>query len=557
VTTGPDLDLRRSLLIASAAIGVAWGVLIVAWGEAPFALTFDDAYYYFGIARNLAEGNGPTFDGINPTNGYHPFWLVAAVPVYWLGLDDLTSVRVLLLVQLAAYVGALVVIARVVSSLVGYWPRIRRTNRDDHDVAVRLARSGTLLAFVTLGASPFMLRLFVNGLESGLAVLVWVVVLGRFALSSGPLLTAGTSRWRATTGVLLLVAFLVRTDAALAVGCLGLWLLVELWNRSDRRGHLSSLAEYLAPTVLGGIGFVAFNLWVFGTPLQVSGLIKRAPIDGRAVLVMGASVALAVIAGRRSFRRGHTDGAARGRMRLSADLMGRIGWFGAFCLLLLGYYTGLQTQQWLWYYAPIGVLGLLVLPLVLADLSASAVVESRTTQSIRAAVLPVQAILLVPLLGFAAFQARSFADPQVRSIQVANRDAGVWIDENLPDDAVLASWDAGVVGYFSNRSIVNVDGVVNSHDYYEAMSAGQVGPFLDDDGVEWIVNHGSPTDGQDVEILDAIERWWSPEVAAEARLQETWPFTFSGVTMGSGGTDSSGPREMAVFLYELPPVADR
>ena len=28
------------------------------WGPAPFALTFDDAYYYFQIGRHLADGNG-------------------------------------------------------------------------------------------------------------------------------------------------------------------------------------------------------------------------------------------------------------------------------------------------------------------------------------------------------------------------------------------------------------------------------------------------------------------------------------------------------------------
>ncbi|HNE05470.1 MAG TPA: hypothetical protein PLT08_13175, partial [Anaerolineales bacterium] len=30
----------------------------------------DDAYYYFKVAQNIAEGHGSTFDGINITNGY-------------------------------------------------------------------------------------------------------------------------------------------------------------------------------------------------------------------------------------------------------------------------------------------------------------------------------------------------------------------------------------------------------------------------------------------------------------------------------------------------------
>ena len=34
----------------------------------------DDAYYYIIGARNLAQGLGFTFDGINQTSGFHPLW---------------------------------------------------------------------------------------------------------------------------------------------------------------------------------------------------------------------------------------------------------------------------------------------------------------------------------------------------------------------------------------------------------------------------------------------------------------------------------------------------
>ena len=51
---------------------------------------------------------------------------------------------------------------------------------------------------------------------------------------------------------------------------------------------------------------------------------------------------------------------------------------------------------------------------------------------------------------------------------MANRDAGEWIDANLPADAVLASWDAGVVGYYARRPVINLDGVANSVEYYDA-----------------------------------------------------------------------------------------
>ena len=44
----------------------------------------DDSFYYFQIARNLAEGQFSTFDsGITRTNGYHPAWMLLITPFYW------------------------------------------------------------------------------------------------------------------------------------------------------------------------------------------------------------------------------------------------------------------------------------------------------------------------------------------------------------------------------------------------------------------------------------------------------------------------------------------
>src|SRR5688572_118407 len=45
----------------------------------------DDAFYYFGIARQIARGAPPSLDGLNPTNGYHPLWMLLLVPLYRYG----------------------------------------------------------------------------------------------------------------------------------------------------------------------------------------------------------------------------------------------------------------------------------------------------------------------------------------------------------------------------------------------------------------------------------------------------------------------------------------
>src|SRR5512142_1946087 len=49
----------------------------------------DDAYYYFKVAQNITEGRGSTFDGIHPTNGYHPLWMLICIPIFALARFDL------------------------------------------------------------------------------------------------------------------------------------------------------------------------------------------------------------------------------------------------------------------------------------------------------------------------------------------------------------------------------------------------------------------------------------------------------------------------------------
>ena len=60
----------------------------------------DDAFYYFKVAQNIAEGRGVTFDGINPTNGFHPLWMLVCIPIFTLARFNLIlPLRILVVVS--------------------------------------------------------------------------------------------------------------------------------------------------------------------------------------------------------------------------------------------------------------------------------------------------------------------------------------------------------------------------------------------------------------------------------------------------------------------------
>src|SRR5512135_1533296 len=79
----------------------------------------DDAYYYFKVAQNISEGHGSTFDGIHPTNGYHPLWMLVCVPIFALARFDLIlPLRVLVLVTGILQISTAILLYRLVRSVI-------------------------------------------------------------------------------------------------------------------------------------------------------------------------------------------------------------------------------------------------------------------------------------------------------------------------------------------------------------------------------------------------------------------------------------------------------
>src|SRR5215468_10863838 len=50
----------------------------------------DDAFYYLRIAGNVMAGRGWTFDGLAPTNGFHPLYMLMVLPIVRLSGGNLT-----------------------------------------------------------------------------------------------------------------------------------------------------------------------------------------------------------------------------------------------------------------------------------------------------------------------------------------------------------------------------------------------------------------------------------------------------------------------------------
>ncbi|HYF46995.1 MAG TPA: hypothetical protein VD926_12335, partial [Acidimicrobiales bacterium] len=306
-----------------------------------------------------------------------------------------------------------------------------------------------------------------------------------------------------------------------------------------RLGHegLRRMGQLVAiPAAVGG-AYVLTNLALFGRPLQISGDIKRVDVTPLvSLLVVGVALG-ALVLGRRLRLLEPSE-----QFPSLTGFLARTGWYAASCVGLVGYYVLLSAQQWLWYFAPLVLYGLALLLHGASDLLDGAAREG--TRSLRS----IQAILLVPLVGGFLFLGRQFVDPNLRSIQEANREAGEWISDNLPAEAVVASWDAGALGAFTDQPVVNLDGVVNSGEFADAMAAGTAGALLREQGVTHVANHGDVVGGDDPLARELVDDLFHDGSGTAMELVHTQDFQYSGSTTRGG----SGLRPMAVFVYELP-----
>ena len=95
----------------------------------------------------------------------------------------------------------------------------------------------------------------------------------------------------------------------------------------------------------------------------------------------------------------------------------------------------------------------------------------------------------------------------------------------LPEDSVVGAWDAGVIGYFSRFPVVNLDGLVNSYDYFHARNSARDGyaPLYREFG---ITHFAQPTrfEGSPLNILNRweLKLWPIGLPADENTVARTW-----------------------------------
>ncbi len=220
--------------------------LVVGWLPATWQLErgplVDDSFYYFVLARRMAAGELPSFDGEVLTSGFQALWAMMLVPLFAVTDDPWLPLHLAFTVQ-------------VVLFLV--------TGIGLHRLAVGWGQPGAgTLAVALWSLSPYVVEHAGNGMETGLATCLaaWAVVWG-LSLARDPSASA-TTRFGLLCGALVLA----RVDGALLAAALTLPLLVRAPALAVRAGLVA---------VLVALPWFGWCFAISGSPLPESGAAVR------------------------------------------------------------------------------------------------------------------------------------------------------------------------------------------------------------------------------------------------------------------------------------------
>jgi hypothetical protein len=414
----------------------------------------DDTFYYLQIADHIAMGQGSTFDGLNPTNGYHPLWLIicTAVRFVFQSASKLMYLRVIFVVQMLISLVALWVLWKLLRSVFSLIP--------------------TLLSMLLFTSGMFRL---ITGLETALLVACIVIACWVILKDYHPLVV----------GFCLALIFLSRLDYGLVSLTLGIaW----LWLARKRTQFWRDAAIVAGVPLLIMALYMLINQLVFGIPLPVSFFLKTGHVISfsprisadylsRALffVIVLAYYAASVLLRSES----RTQAIAGGRM--GAVLAG----LASGIVLHLSYLE--LTVQWGetgWHVIPYGIVFTMFLSALLEITLHSTTFQRYSTFLAASAMAGLVIFNLATNLRVMALM----LNPPPNSLMINLYEAAIWLRENTDSSAVGAMRDAGAIGYFSERRIVNLDGLVNSYDTHVMLREGLLCELMEQWGVDYIMS---------------------------------------------------------------------
>lgn len=463
---------------------VSYALAITSWLVANHSEPLiDDGFYYLRIAQFIASGMGSTYDGINPTNGYHPLWLSMLVPVFWFTSGPEAARLVSICMQGLFFAASVSLFYLTTRLQVGRFAAVAATSL------------WVLLTYnQSLGGTEFSIHAL-SVLATAYVYLHW------FTREQSQ-----DIRRYLILGLLSSITFLARLDTMLLSVTLGVFLIRREYRGGSARAGVVRLTAFGLPILLVCFVYACANLISFGHVLPVSAAVKgswsayylsQSPIflahGWLAAKVWLMLFPLRLLAGTTHLL------YLLFPLSMSAGVFGTFGLWVAFMVLPPSYSIKKSVGRFAEPLAPFILYSLtsfLIYVVIYQDFVAYyswyyviqpwlssilfAVLIDHAIRPILSIGRNAEAPIWIRRLSTLALIALGLAIPiyTVRQIWPGASDApaltrdplyqaAIWIKENTAQAAILGSWNAGIISFYSGHRVVNLDGLVNSWDFYE------------------------------------------------------------------------------------------
>lgn len=486
-------SLKDNRLFLGALLPVFAGYLLLAWQPIEKLLSaflVDDSFYYFKPASNLAMGLGPTFDGEHLANGYHPLWMGISAAIYYLFPGDrILPIHIILTLSVLFFFGSAFFCWKIISRLVA-------------------DRSARIILILSYALNPWNVSNTLNGLETPLALfmlsaLFWILLgildgrnnisdflmlgaVGGLAvlarLDHGLFLAAiflyfvfsGKFSWKSVSAFFL-PAFLLAAPWFMynylyfgspipASGLSYTMINYRLWFYKDR-----SAIQVVLWSLYNFLGTVAFTLRTIGLPNYYSGYdLWKSFLSLSAIFlpVMSAVTYFYVV------RKNQFLEYLR-KIMSSGEWKALVIFFAAYSGLVI-VHGGIRWSAREWYFASFSFLVSISLALFIGGIHLS---------DYRRRIL----IFFALLLGLSFFISWGNVFTQYGS-QREMYNTAMWVRDNLPEDARIAAFNSGILGYFSDHYVMNSDGLINNS-AFEAMKRNRLWDLFKKERIDYIVDY--------------------------------------------------------------------
>lgn len=415
----------------------------------PF-FTSDDGYYYLKIAQNVIQGNGIRFDGRHVTNGFQPLWLINLLPIWLLTDNTQTALHLAMALQGFYLILGMLLVFKI----------------------ARLTYDHLISLLAALVWFEITYRVSLSGLEFSLYALCFLAA-AYLTLRGQQQPEPLDRRAYLVLGGVLSLLFLARLDTIFLALVLGAW----FGYRARSIGQLRHLLWFAAPIIVVVVLYAGISTVLFGHILPVSGALKREwsqklLLDDPVYQSYGWLIAKAA----------HLLRPLRvtNQITLALGVFGTAIWSAIYQITgrrhpvfqNLGALLPMMVFGWMSYlmfglsyhyfnFSPWYYVAQRWLPVMLMAALLHYAVRRWKIRAVLAAAFVI--VPLVTAVGIRRFTVRQASDEGNRALE----NALAWADEHLPPDAVIGSWNAGTIGYFSRHTVINLDGLVNSWDYFE------------------------------------------------------------------------------------------